>query len=176
MLNAPDVCKLTPDLSKKLLLLLERGNYLTVACEAVGITEKTYYNWLNWGAEEGRDVIYSQFRLKALAATAKSETKALEAWANAFDGDWRAAQKFLSIRFRNRWGEAKDEPQSLDTADDKSATPELDDLLATVGIPPADRESQEATGPEEPGGVRPDGLARAMEISPPPPGDQPEAR
>lgn len=43
--------KLTPELTDELCEILERGNYLETAAEAVGITRQTVYNWMDRGAK-----------------------------------------------------------------------------------------------------------------------------
>lgn len=37
--------KLTPERGDKIVKLIKGGNYVQVACAAVGISEKTFYNW-----------------------------------------------------------------------------------------------------------------------------------
>ncbi len=41
--------KLTPELQEQLIKYIEAGNYVKIACQAVGIAEKTYYRWVKRG-------------------------------------------------------------------------------------------------------------------------------
>lgn len=66
-------CKLTPELQTKICELIREGNYANVAAGAVGITEKTFYDWLKKG-EAAPNSKFGKF-CKAVAA-AKHEAEA----------------------------------------------------------------------------------------------------
>lgn len=118
------------DLLNELINYIKVGNYLDVACAAVGITQKTYYKWLSTGAavEEmvaGRDdedelkqrmtegelvlamsvqqVRSWNFRREALKASAISEAYAVAMVRSQMPQQWTAAMTFLERRFPGRW-------------------------------------------------------------------------
>ena len=43
--------KLTPERHKRIVELIARGNFATVAAEAGGVTESTFYRWMRLGKE-----------------------------------------------------------------------------------------------------------------------------
>ena len=45
--------KLNPELQEEIVKRIRAGNYIRVACQAVGISHTTYFDWLKKG-EEGR--------------------------------------------------------------------------------------------------------------------------
>jgi len=87
--------KLNNDLINEICKLIEAGNYARHAALSVGITEQTFYNWINRG-ERSKSGIYFEFfesikksRAKAIVRNVAIVNKAAQ------DGDWKAAMTWL---------------------------------------------------------------------------------
>lgn len=52
-------------------MIIESGNYIVVACRAVGIGEWAFYNWIKRGGKGEK--LYSQFSQSIKKAIAKTE-------------------------------------------------------------------------------------------------------
>lgn len=78
--------KLTQAVEDEIATHVEAGSYIETACEAAGIAQQTYYDWLRWGAE-GREP-YASFRARMLQARATAEAR--DVAFIAASGDWRA--------------------------------------------------------------------------------------
>lgn len=94
--------KLTPETQSRICELIEDGNYARVAAEAAGISESTFYSWLEQG-KEARSGKYREFLESVTRAEAASEQKLLAIWRSAAPQDWRAARDLLARRFPERW-------------------------------------------------------------------------
>ena len=95
--------KLTLDIQKKIVELIEEGQFAETTANCVGITERTYYNWIQRGKNEECGP-YFQFFQAIEQASAKSEVEALDIIWKASERDWRAAAWYLERRFPNKWG------------------------------------------------------------------------
>jgi hypothetical protein len=65
--------KLTPPRQELILEQLEAGRPVTTACAAAGISEQTFYRWIQWGELELTKKKYRDFAVKARKAIAKWE-------------------------------------------------------------------------------------------------------
>ena len=128
--------KCTPEVIRDFAEYMGAGLYFEDACDLVGVTSRTGYNWLEWGeealtgAENDLDAVpeekqpYAQFfhtvRARAAAAIARNlaimqqaaqdRPKVLidEKTGKELErGDWRAAAKFLEMRKPDTWGMRK---------------------------------------------------------------------
>ena len=107
-------CKLTPELQAKICKYIEDGNYAIHACNACGISDTTFYDWLKRGdidITDGKDSIFSAF----LAAIKEAESKAiLKHVANialvAEAGEWTASAWFLERKYPDLFGKRTVEP------------------------------------------------------------------
>lgn len=92
--------KLTPELQEKICKLIEDGNYDVVACQMVGITDSTFYEWLSKGEKftSGR---YVEFRDAIKEARAKCEANCLKHIKE--DDSWTSKAWILERRFPDRW-------------------------------------------------------------------------
>lgn len=102
--------KLTQARHNKIVADIRAGNYAQIAAVASGITEQTYYNWLNRGAEhkasddpELRGSIYAKFFEAIKRAEAEAEVKQLRAMQT--DDKWQRRAWWLERRFPKRWGQ-----------------------------------------------------------------------
>lgn len=121
---------LTPELQEKICRFIAEGNYLSVSCAAVGISDQTYNSWLKRGAEEAANGggMFKDFLDATKKAEALQEAKIAERLlAGAMPGerkkvvkvnpdgtistettetggDWLAAATYLERRHPDRWG------------------------------------------------------------------------
>jgi hypothetical protein len=94
--------KLTAEVQTKICESIIAGNYACVACRTAGVSESTYYAWLERGrhARSGR---YLEFLESVTRAETVAEINALANWQAQMPTNWRACQSFLERRFPDRW-------------------------------------------------------------------------
>ena len=95
--------KLTPELQNSICKIIADGNYASTACAAVGLSEKSYYQWLDLAESGG---IYSAFSeaIKEAEAKAKQYLLNLVTVAAAKPQHWPAAMTILERRWPEEWG------------------------------------------------------------------------
>ena len=93
--------KYTPEMVKQLIKYVEGGSYIVVACRAVGIAEKTFYEWFKKG-EAGIDP-YSKLSKSIKMAKAKAEIKNIEIIQKAAGKNWQASMALLERKYPQRW-------------------------------------------------------------------------
>jgi hypothetical protein len=100
-------CKLTDERQARICDALTIGVPRATAAVAGGITERTFYFWLEKGeaATRGR---YFQFFQAVRASENQAEVTAMAIWRQGMQGDWRAAKEFLERRFPEKYALAKD--------------------------------------------------------------------
>ena len=98
---------LTPQVEKKILAAIEKGNYITIACKYAGISNETFYNWKK-RAEKKEEPFFGFFN-KVEVAEAKAEISAIEKLRAIMNsGDVKSAsaiQSFLKMRYKERWSD-----------------------------------------------------------------------
>ena len=122
---------LTPSIHKNIVKIIEKGNYLPVAADLLGLHQATLYKWMQIGKGEHPEKLaeepFVSFAKDVEKAKAKAETRLVDKLTE--EKDWRA-QKFLLEQgpARDRWGPSI--PQPL------QATPALAilDVLRTRSI------------------------------------------
>ena len=100
-------CKLTLQLQQKIIELILKGNYVKVACNAVGISEVTYYDWIKRGEhaiKKHRTNKFSKFLKSIEIAQAESESKFVEIVQDASLYDAKHAEWMLERKSWKRWG------------------------------------------------------------------------
>lgn len=108
--------KLTKEVQDELARLIGAGVYMRQACEFVGLSEQTIYNWMMRGSTEilrlesdpkarplAKEEPFVEFYKKIKKAENASEVRAVIHWQEEIKGDWRAAASFLARRFPDRW-------------------------------------------------------------------------
>lgn len=109
--------KLTEEVENELARLISAGVYMRQACEFVGISEATVYNWMARGSTEilrlendpkakplVKEAPFVDFFYRIKKAENASEVRAVTTWQSEIkEGDWRAAKEFLARRFPDRW-------------------------------------------------------------------------
>lgn len=148
---------LTPDIQERIVKLIEKGNYIEVACRACGICTATYYNWLARG--EAGEEPFLGFLEAIQDAEAIAETRMVETINKVASsdedntGDWKAAMEYLGRKLPDRWGRKeriehvgdKDKPINIKIDYKKIKDDdlrELDRILTGVGS----ERDQEGTG------------------------------
>lgn len=124
--------KLTPELTDRLVAVLRTGNYIEVACRAVGLPPRTFRDWMARGASgDRRDLIYRGFRERVEEARALGEVALVREVQQAARENWQAAAWMLERSYPERWARLSQRPQAEDPAPaEKPADPfdEVDEL------------------------------------------------
>lgn len=97
--------KLTPELQQNIVTAIQAGNYARIAAEMNGISETTFYRWMEMGAEEDAKPQFREFRESIKRAEALAEVVAIARIRQAADnGTWQAAAWYLERKHGDRWG------------------------------------------------------------------------
>lgn len=114
--------KLTDEKQTFIVNALKAGNYCDVAAKAAGLSESTFWRYMEMGervsallreAEEDPEVTFkpTQSQLRMLdfweavtRARAEAEVQAVAMLRKAMPEDWRAAMAYLERAFPKRWG------------------------------------------------------------------------
>jgi transposase len=96
--------KFGPERCESILELLRQGVPQQAAAHRSGITEKSFYRWLERGRNEEKGP-YHDFVLAVEAAHATAETALVLRIQTHSRKDWRAAAFLLERRFPDRWRE-----------------------------------------------------------------------
>lgn len=109
--------KLTPEVSKKICDAVRAGNFISVAARYAGVGPETVMDW----QARGRGTHRSRRQLKVFvdfvhdldAAEAAAEVQANIHWRAAMPKDWKASQKWLEVRYPERYArqDAQNGPQ-----------------------------------------------------------------
>ena len=97
---------LTDALTAQLSHHVAAGNFASTACALVGVSEHSFYNWLNRGERElleGEDSPYTRFFQSIKKAAAMAEADHLQKGLQGKMG-WQAHFTFLERRYPSRWG------------------------------------------------------------------------
>jgi transposase len=105
--------------------MLRAGNYINVACMAVGVSKATLYNWL--GRDEPE---YRAFAERIDKARAEGEARHVALIAKAAADDWRASAWLLERQHPDRWG--KPQKQADVPADPTETAPTPSDPLDAI--------------------------------------------
>lgn len=117
----------TPELTEEICQVLRAGNYITVACEYVGISARTYHYWceraekaLEEAGLESVDIPdkldeipddewpYVSFFHRVNKARRSCEVESVARIRKAAqEGDWRADSWFLERSYHDRWGKQR---------------------------------------------------------------------
>lgn len=93
---------LTPERHAAIVDAVRHGMYAKAAVEGAGITEATYYRWLERG-RQGEEP-FESFLADVEQASAAATLNMLDTIRKAAETDWRAAAWFLERRFPDQWG------------------------------------------------------------------------
>ncbi len=128
--------KLTPQLIDKITAYIHGGNYVNTSCYAVGISENTYYRWVDQGVkdmEQGIESIYVQFCESVKKADANCEVDIISDTKRKVLASSRAIDGviFASRRWKDRWAERVES----DVSDNRVAEMRYQELLAALRQP-----------------------------------------
>jgi transposase len=97
--------KLQDDIQHRLISAIEKGLTIVDACEYAGISEKTYYNWLNKNTDEIKDEEerkkFVQFLQNIKKAQSECQMYCLDFIMK--DKSWQSKAWLLERRFPDRW-------------------------------------------------------------------------
>lgn len=100
--------KLTPELQETICGILMNGNHIITTCDFVGISEKTFYDWLHRGERNSpadQAGGYTEFYQAVKKAQASAEVLSVARIRQAGDeGNWQAHAWFLERSNPKRWG------------------------------------------------------------------------
>ncbi|MEM2508966.1 MAG: transposase [Candidatus Thermoplasmatota archaeon] len=94
--------KLTAEVEEALLKMIEQGLTVKRACNALGISEKTFYSWIERG-KTGKGK-YAEFLDKVKKAEAKFIADAVEKIKEAGQKNWQALAWLLERKFPEEFG------------------------------------------------------------------------
>jgi hypothetical protein len=111
--------KYNEQIHKRLVKLIKGCNYISTACAACRIDDRTFYLWQSKGKEyqayiennPGKPIpshlasskVYYQLMLDIKAADAEAEAAALKTITDAMPKNWAAAATMMSRRWKDRW-------------------------------------------------------------------------
>jgi len=96
--------KLTAEVQDKIIEAIKMGNYQETAAAYAGISQSTFYLWMERGRDEP-DSIYSEFMEAVEKAKAQSEVRGVSLIEKAAtDGSCQAAAWKLERKFPQKWG------------------------------------------------------------------------
>jgi transposase-like protein len=98
--------KLTPDLQKRFVDALLSGNFIDTACNYVGISPATYYDWMKQGEKSNAKPEMLEFSEAVKRARAEAEVRnvSLINTAARDPRHWTAAAWFLERSYPTKWG------------------------------------------------------------------------
>jgi hypothetical protein len=94
--------KLSKQVREEICRAIRAGNYPAVAARAAGISESTFYRWMEQGRSEAKGP-HRAFYDAVKEAEAESEVHAVAILRKEMKGDWRAAVALLERRHSERW-------------------------------------------------------------------------
>jgi len=94
--------KLNKEITIEVTKRIRAGNYIKVACEAVGISQTSYFDWLKKG-EQGIEQ-YAEFLGAIKKAEAEAQVNFVAIIASQAPTQWQAAAWWLERRFPDKWG------------------------------------------------------------------------
>lgn len=106
--------KLTEEIIKDICKKLKVGNYIKTVATSIGVSERTFYYWIDRGEkvnklyEAGQKVpneekIYLQFLQSIQQAEAESEVVIVAQIFSQIPKDWKAGLELLSRKYPERW-------------------------------------------------------------------------
>lgn len=95
--------KLTPELIKEAARLVAEGNYITHVAQALGISRKTFYNWLEQGARATHG-LKREFYEAITKAEAEAVLRNVKIIQKAAETNWQAAAWYLERRYPELFG------------------------------------------------------------------------
>ncbi len=134
--------KLTPAVHQALVEAVKRGNYVSVACDLVGISEVTYYNWIKTAEQllDSHTPIEQATEHQANCVQLFKSIKAAESQAQDMliavvvgaatgpEKDWKAAMTMLERRWPKMYGRS----EARLMKDEETSNKALDRMAAAI--------------------------------------------
>lgn len=128
--------KLTPELRDSIVSAIEDGNVVETACEAYGVSEDSFYEWMRRGKEEP-GTAFSEFSDSVMKARGRAEMAAVSCLRVGMTTDPRFAVEWLKRARHKRW-EPKQEVEvrhgALDALTDEQLVAKAAELHAKMGL------------------------------------------
>ena len=125
---------LTPERQQSIIDLLARGNYLSTACEASGLTYNGFLHWRQrWEKGDPAAKVYDNFFRSVERAISVGETSALDRVKDGGPG-WQGSAWFLERRHHKRWGKKETVEIVSKTDLSKLSDEELADIASGKGV------------------------------------------
>ena len=119
---------LEPDVIDRLEQMLKAGNYIEIACRAVGVPTRTFADWMSRGRSAAPgDEPYRELAERVEQALAEGEVRNVAQIAAAARDNWQAAAWLLERGNPERWGRVLDEAAAAAAAARGGSEPEADD-------------------------------------------------
>ncbi len=99
--------KLTVELIEVIVRCTLTGASHASVCRMIGVGERTYRYWRQWGRDGTHGDIYRQFTEAVRAAEAAVAFEMAQSWRMAAKSDWRACRAYLESRFSQEWGASR---------------------------------------------------------------------
>jgi len=99
--------KLTPGLIETIVRCTLTGASHRAVARMIGVFERTYRYWRQWGREGTHGKIYAQFVNAVRAAESAVAFEVAQSWRMAAKTDWRAARAYLESRHPDEWGASR---------------------------------------------------------------------
>lgn len=94
--------KLTREVHERIVAAIRAGNYAEPAARSAGISEATYYRWMERG-EKASTGIHRDFVDAVRRAEADAEVEAVARLRKAMPDNYRACLEYLERRYPKRW-------------------------------------------------------------------------
>ena len=122
--------ELSPERAKKIIDHIRNGNFIDVACRAVGVHRSTYYNWRKAAERPDASPELRAWVESLDKAEAESETEDVQVITNAARQGMnvQAAMWRLERKFHERWGRTE-KPKAKDEDPSKMPEQRLMELL-----------------------------------------------
>ena len=95
--------KLNPDTQERIVSAIAAGNYNSVAAQYGGISEGTFYRWMEQG-EKASSGLYHEFHEAVKKAESQAEVRNVAIIERAAQDTWQAAAWWLERKHFARWG------------------------------------------------------------------------
>lgn len=107
--------KLTSELIEQVKSYISAGNCVKAVCQYIGVSESTWFRWIERGEKETGSIYYD-FLESVRSAESAAEIRAVTGIVAAGKKDWKALAWFLERKYPEKWGKKKeDEVDDLNT-------------------------------------------------------------
>ena len=100
--------KIDPDIIAEITKVIRAGNYAQVAAQYVGISESTFYRWMERGEKDpdrlDKGGLYRELWESVKKAETQSEVRAVAIIQDHMKLNWAAAMTYLERKHPRRWG------------------------------------------------------------------------